>query len=109
MSVKMVSQDEFLGEHPEIDYFFSLPHAIVHSGFGPETRLVLLVLSAHTNSLGETDCQTDEELAEQTGLDLNTVEWVMDAARKHGWVVDDPKYKDEYTLDVGLFCMEVLS
>lgn len=109
MSEKMVSQDEFLREHPEIDYFFSLPHAIVHSGLGPEVRLVLLVLSAHTNSLGETDCQTDEELAEQTGLDLHTVEWAMDAARKNGWVVDDPKYKDEYSLDVGMFRVEVLS
>lgn len=99
----MISEEEFLQKNPDIEYFFSFPHAIVHSGLGPEMRLVLLVLAAHTNSLGETDYQSDEVLAEQTGLDLHTVEWVMAAARKWGWVVNDAKYPNEYVLSVGMF------
>ena len=81
--------------------FFSLPHAIVHSGFASDMKLVLLTLASHTNSLGETDPQTEETLAAQTGLELYVVSWAMKSARKYGWVVDDPKYADEYSVTVG--------
>lgn len=107
MNEDMITAEQWLAESEDVEYFFSLPHAIVNSGLGPEIRLVLLVLASHTNSLGETDCQPDEVLVEQTGLDLHTVEWVMAAARKYGWVVDDPKYAGEYTLDVGMFREEM--
>lgn len=99
----MVTWQEFIATSDEVDDFFSFYHAIIHCGFGPETRLVLMVLASHTNSLGETHPQTNEALAKQTGLELSVIEWVMDLARTYGWIVDDPKYPDEYTLTLGMF------
>jgi len=67
--------------------FFSWRHAILESDLSSTTRLVLLVLSCHMNSLGQGAYPSVRTLARETGLSRKAVMEHLTRARKAGWIV----------------------